>query len=148
MAAPAVNPETPKAPDNASGAHPNDHLPAFFGRIAEYGREAVVYDDGWRGWSYCYSDIARMAGALVARFRAYGVHKGNTVIIWSESRPGWIAAFWACLLEGVVLVPVEPQASTQLFHRIEQKVHPRIVLLGDLVQGPKESRDTPGVCRE
>jgi long-chain acyl-CoA synthetase len=142
MAAPAVNPETPKAPGNASEAHPGD-LPAFFGRIAQYDREAVVYDDGWRGCSYCYFDIARMAGALVVRLRAHGIRKGDTAIIWSESRPGWIAAFWGCLLEGVVLVPVEPQASTQLFHRIEQKVQPRIVLLGDLVQGPKEPRDTP-----
>ena len=54
-------------------------------------------------------------------------------MIWSESRPGWIVALWGCLLEGVVVVPVEPQSSVDLFRKIEQKVRPRLMLLGDRV---------------
>ncbi len=114
-------------------------LPAFFQRIARYNREFAVYDDGWRGWSYTYADIAAMARAVAARLRADAIGKGDTVMIWSEGRPGWIAAFWGCLLEGVVLVPVDPQASTGLFERIKQRVQPRVVLLGDLVPRPNET---------
>ncbi len=54
-------------------------------------------------------------------------------MIWSESRPGWIVALWACLLEGVAIVPVEPQSSVDLFRKIEQKVRPRLSLLGERV---------------
>jgi len=28
-------------------------------------------------------------------FRANGIAKGDVVILWSESRPGWVAALWA-----------------------------------------------------
>jgi long-chain acyl-CoA synthetase len=64
-------------------------------------------------------------------------------MIWSEGRPAWIAALWGCLLEGVVLVPVDPQASSSLFHRIKQKVEPQLILLGDVVPGPQGPQQTP-----
>jgi long-chain acyl-CoA synthetase len=142
MASPAVNPIYLELPGSSKAASPSE-LPDFLRRIAQHNREFVVYDNGWRGWTYRYSDIARMARAFAARLRSHGIRKGDTLIIWSESRPGWIAALWGCLVEGVVLVPVDPQASSNLFHRIEQKVQPRIILLGDLVPGPEEPRQTP-----
>ncbi len=108
-------------------------LPQFFGRIAQYRGEFIVYDDGFRGFTFRYSDIARVARAFAARLHNQGIRKGDTVMIWSESRPGWIAALWGCLLEGAVVVPVEPQSSVELFRKIEQKVRPRLVLLGDRV---------------
>ena len=131
MAFPVATSKDPPPPDPSSAASASA-LPAFFQRIARYDREFVVYDDGWREWKHSYGDMARMAGAFSARLRDHGLRKGDSVLIWSESRPGWIAALWGCLLEGVVLVPVEPQASASLFHRIEQQVKPRAILLGEL----------------
>lgn len=112
-------------------------LPAFFRRIAQQDREFVIFDDGWRGWTYSYADIASMAEALAARFCSMGIAKGDRIIVWSESRPGWIAALWGCIVSGAVLVPVEPRASSNLFERIARKVQPRLVLLGDSVAGLK-----------
>jgi len=54
-------------------------------------------------------------------------------MISSESRPGWIAALWGCILEGITLVPVDPQSSLGLFQRIRQKVQPQLILRGDRV---------------
>ena len=118
-------------------------LPDFLRRVGQLDREFVVYDDGWRGWTYSYSDVARMAGAFASKLRAHGLRKGDCVVIWSESRPGWIAALWGCLIEGVVLVPVEPQASSGLLGRIEQQVKPRVILLGDLVTGVDATSTIP-----
>ena len=108
-------------------------LPQFFSRIAQYKEEFVIYDDGFRGWTFGYRDIARLARAFAARLREQGIRKGDTVLVWSESRPGWIIALWGCLLLGVVVVPVEPQSSIDLFHKIERRVRPHLVLLGDRV---------------
>lgn len=142
MAFSTVNPECLEVHSSCNAADPSQ-LPAFLSWIAQHNREFVVYDNGWRGWRYRYSDIARIAQAFAARLHSHGVRKGDSLIIWSESRPGWVAALWACLVQGVVLVPVDPQASSSLFHRIEQKVQPRIVLLGDLVSGPEQPCQTP-----
>jgi long-chain acyl-CoA synthetase len=138
MAAPLINPEQFQWPLPSKATGPSA-LPSFLHQITQHEREFVVFDNGWRGWRYTYSQIAHMACAVAHRLRVQQVCKGETIIIWSESRPGWIAALWACLIEGVVLVPVEPQASPQLFHRIQEKVQPRAILLGDLVAGLQET---------
>ena len=105
----------------------------FLERAARLDAEFIVYDDGFRGRTYHYEDVARMANALRVRFRAHGFSKGDAVALWSESRPGWVAALWACLLDGMVVVPVDPQSSKALFERIKQKSQAKLVLLGERV---------------
>ncbi|HEY6340695.1 MAG TPA: AMP-binding protein [Bryobacteraceae bacterium] len=111
-------------------------LPRYFQRFKQIRREFVIYDDGFRGWTFTYSEIARLAENFAARLRSQGIQKGDAVAIWSESRPGWVAALWGCWIEGVMAVPIEPQSSLELFQKIQQKVHPRLILLGDRVQNP------------
>jgi len=111
----------------------SSELPPFFKRIAGLTGEFVIHDDGYRGWSWSYQKVAVMAQILRRRLRAASIRKGQTVMIWSESRSGWIAALWACILEGVALVPVDPQTSLPLFSRIAQKVQPQLILRGDRV---------------
>ena len=118
-------------------------LPQFFSRFAQYHHEFVIHDDGFRGHIFRYPDIARMAVCFAARLRANRIQKGDAVMIWSESRPGWIAALWGCLLEGVIVVPVEPQSSSELFRKLEQKVKPRLVLLGDRVPNVPYATELP-----
>ena len=118
-------------------------LPQFFGRIAQYRDEFIIHDDGFRGFTFGYQDVASLARSFVARLRANGIKKGDAVMIWSESRPGWIAALWGCLLEGVIVVPVEPQSSLELFRKLEQKVRPRLVLLGDRVPNVPSTSELP-----
>jgi long-chain acyl-CoA synthetase len=65
--------------------------------------------------------------------------KGDAAMLWSESRPGWVVALWACLLEGIVLVPVDPKSSVGLFDRIAQKARPRVILLGERVPALTDS---------
>jgi long-chain acyl-CoA synthetase len=74
-----------------------------------------------------------MAAALRAKLSASGIAKGDSVLIWSESRAGWVAALWACLLDGIVAVPVDPQSSKELFDRIATSSHAKISLVGESV---------------
>jgi long-chain acyl-CoA synthetase len=74
-----------------------------------------------------------MANALRARFRAEEIGKGDAAIIWAESRPGWVAALWACLMDGIIVVPVDPQSSESFVQKIAAKAQPKLVLTGDRV---------------
>ena len=63
--------------------------------------------------------------------------KGQAVAIWSENRPEWIVALWGCLLEGVVLVPIDYRASATFLLRVAEIVSARAILAGDVVDtGP------------
>jgi long-chain acyl-CoA synthetase len=105
----------------------------FFDDLSATPGDFLVYDDGYRTWSYSYGEVASAARALARRLRAAGIAKGDTVAIWSENRPEWIIAVWGCLLEGVVLVPIDYRASTAFLGRVADIVDARVVLAGEVV---------------
>jgi long-chain acyl-CoA synthetase len=114
----------------------------FFADFADRADPFLVYDDGFRIEQRTYRQTAQAARGLVARLREAGIHKGDKVVIWSENRPEWIAAFWACLLVGAIVVPVDYRASSGFLMRIRDKVQPRIVWIGDEVVWPESSEST------
>jgi long-chain acyl-CoA synthetase len=103
----------------------------YLARAARLDAEFIVHDDGYRGRSYRYSEIAKMADALRARLHAADVARGDAIVLWSESRPGWVATLWAALAGGFVLVPVDPQSSEALLQRIAAKANAKLILIGD-----------------
>jgi len=115
-----------------------DTLLDFFADFAEYPNEFLVYDDGYRSWSYRYKEIGLGARLFAARLRAAGIGKGERVLFWSENRPEWIAALWGCLLEGVVAVPVDYRSSIELVRKIHSVVAARVLLVGEEVAAPDD----------
>ena len=105
----------------------------FFAELGGYAEEFLVYDDGYRSWSYRYADVARAARIFAGRLRGAGIAKGDKVLFWSENRPEWVAALWGCLLEGVIAVPVDYRSSPDLVRRIQTIVQARVLLVGDEV---------------
>jgi long-chain acyl-CoA synthetase len=114
----------------------------FFADLSTTPGEFVVYDDGYRSWSYTYGEIARLARRFAERLRTQGIAAGQAVAIWGENRAEWIIAFWGCVLEGVVLVPIDYRASADFLERVAGIVDARAVLVGDAVD-----RETLGTTR-
>jgi long-chain acyl-CoA synthetase len=105
----------------------------FFDRYIRGSTDALIYDDGLRLWSYALDDIRRSAEGFAARLRDAGVEPGDRLAIWSENRPEWVAAFWGCLLRGVVVIPIDQRASPVLANRLVAAGQSRGLLLGDVV---------------
>jgi long-chain acyl-CoA synthetase len=104
----------------------------FFEDLTHDG-EFLVYDDGYRTWSLTYRETTAAARAFASRLRDAGIGKGQAVAIWSENRPEWIVAMWGCLLEGVVLVPIDYRTSAAFLARVAEIVDARAILTGDVV---------------
>ncbi len=105
----------------------------FFEDVAPLSGEFLVYDDGYRTWSYRYDEVAAAARAFAGRLEQAGIGRGHTVAIWAENRPEWIVAFWGCLLNAVTLVPIDYRASGAFLGRVADIVDARALLLGDVV---------------
>jgi long-chain acyl-CoA synthetase len=105
----------------------------FFADVSAIDGEFIVFDDGYRTWSYSYADVASAAAAFAARLRAHSIVKGNAVSVWGENRAEWIIALWGCLLEGVVLVPIDYRASVDFVTRVTAIVDARAIVIGDAV---------------
>ena len=67
-----------------------------------------------------------------------GIAKGERVVFWGENRPEWIVALWACLLQGVVAVPVDFRSSSALAGKIAGIVDAKALLIGDGLTAPAE----------
>jgi long-chain acyl-CoA synthetase len=115
----------------------------FFSDLSTTSGEFLTYDDGYRTWSYSYADVARAAHAFAARLRSAAIAKGQAVAIWSENRPEWIIALWGCLLEGVVLVPIDYRTSAAFLERVADIVDARAILVGDVVDRPALGGNRP-----
>ena len=111
-----------------------NHLVDFFDRYIRGPADAVVYDDGFRRWSYTYDQLRAAAGAWACRLADAGLQAGDRLLVWSDSRPQWVAAFWGCMLQGVAVVPVDASASPELVGRIVKAAAPRALLIGDGLQ--------------
>ena len=105
----------------------------FFDDLGNISGEFLVFDDGYRSWSYSYRDTTDRARSFAARLHAEGITRGQHVVIWSENRPEWIVALWGCLLRGVVLVPIDYRASADFLRRVAAIVGARAIIVGDAV---------------
>jgi long-chain acyl-CoA synthetase len=112
---------------------PRRTLLDFFADLARTDGEFLVYDDGYRTWSMTYGQVADAARAFGERLRGAGVTQGQSVAIWSENRPEWIVALWGCVLEGVILVPIDYRASATFLGTVADIVSARLVLTGEVV---------------
>ena len=112
---------------------PRDTLIDFFNDLAVAHGDFLVYDDGFRARSYTYREVARLARALAQRLRGEGLRKGEKAIFFSENRPEWIVAFWGCLLEGIVVVPIDFRSSPDFLARVSRIVDAKLIFVGEEV---------------
>jgi long-chain acyl-CoA synthetase len=102
----------------------------FFADFAASDERFLVHDDGYRVREVTYRELADASVAFAARLRAAAIAPDDKVIVWSENRPEWLVALWGCLLERVVLVPVDYRASPDLVRRISEIVRAKAILVG------------------
>jgi long-chain acyl-CoA synthetase len=93
----------------------------------------LVYDDGYRTWTWTYADLAAASRAFAQRLRDEKVTPGQAIAIWSENRPEWIAALWGAWLEAVVVVPIDYRTSPDFLTRVAEIVDAKAILVGEAV---------------
>src|SRR5438045_2998926 len=91
---------------------PRDTLISLFAEFSRYARDvAVVQRRGYRREVWTYGKLAGAALACAHELRERGVHTGDRVLLWGPNSAEWMAAFWGCLLRGVVAVPLDDGSS-------------------------------------
>jgi len=115
----------------------------FFHDFSRARGEFLVYDDGFRSRSYSYEETSRRARHFAVRLHDLGLKEGDAVVFWSENRPEWISAFWACLLRGIVVVPIDYRSSPDFLLRVSRIVSAKLVLVGQEVSLPREAPNAP-----
>ena len=80
-------------------------LLSFLDDCRAHGDEtAVVHWRGLRTLRWSYAQLASCAFQVARELETRNLCKGDRVLFWGENSPEWIAAFYGCLLRGVVAV--------------------------------------------
>ena len=89
---------------------------------------AVVRYLGVRRYATTYAELATLAGRFAAELDRRNIIPGDRVILWGENSAIWIAAFFGCLLRGVLAVPLDAAGSPDFAAHIIADVSPRLIL--------------------
>ncbi|HVB39659.1 MAG TPA: AMP-binding protein [Terriglobales bacterium] len=91
------------------------------GFAARGSRPALIEQHLYRGATYSYAALLGKALALQARLQARGVGAGDRVLLWGASGAAWAIAFYACLLQGAVVVPIDAAFSVGFVARVREQ---------------------------
>src|SRR6185437_12497324 len=110
-----------------------DHLATLLDDFRRYGRAtAVVHYRGNRRHVTTYAGLARLAGRFAALLEGRGIARGERLLRWTDNSAEWMAAFFGCMLRGVLAVPLDPTGSADFAARVAADVKPKLAV-GDLL---------------
>lgn len=111
-------------------------LAAFFEIWRKASGDFLRYEGDFGTMRLSYESVAAAAAGFAAKLRAGGIQKGERILLWGENRPEWIVVLWGCLLEGVVLVPIDFRSSAEFLGRVAGIVSARAVVIGEGMSPP------------
>jgi long-chain acyl-CoA synthetase len=96
-----------------------------------YGRDrAVVSHTGNRSVPSTYAEIAELSARFAAEFARRGIAYGDRILLWGQNSAPWIAAFYGCVLRGILVVPLDASGDPRFAERVIAETSPRM-LVGD-----------------
>ncbi len=111
-------------------------LAAFYDIWRQNRGEFLRFEGGASPSHLSYEATAHAAAGFAQRLRESGIAKGERIVLWGENRPSWIVVLWGCLLEGVIVVPIDFRSSQALVARIVGLVGARVLLNGEGLAAP------------
>jgi len=96
-----------------------DSLLSVFADFKRFpGARAMVYSRGYRHSSWTYESLASFALLFANALKSRGIQSNDRILLWAPNSAEWVAAFWGCLLRGVVVVPMDDSASSDFAARV------------------------------
>jgi long-chain acyl-CoA synthetase len=118
------------------------HLATLVEDFERHGKQiAIVSYPGNRRVATTYTELATLAGRFSRMLADRGIAPGERVLLWGANSAEWEAAFFGCVLRGVIAVPLDAAGSVDFAARVIADVTPRLIA-GDqehLQKLPQES---------
>ncbi len=107
------------------------HLATLIDDYRRHGTQrAVVVHRGNRQQVSTYADLAALSERFAAELIRRQIAPGDRVVLWGQNSAEWIAAFFGCVLRGVLAVPLDASGGLDFAQRVIAETQPRL-LAGD-----------------
>ena len=118
------------------------HLATLVEDFERHGKQiAIVSYPGNRRVATTYAELATLAGRFCRMLADRGIAPGERVLLWGANSAEWEAAFFGCVLRGVIAVPLDAAGSVDFAVRVIADVTPRLIV-GDQVHLQKLSQES------
>ena len=94
----------------------------------------IRYLEGWNSAiDVSCAQLARRARRVLADLQSRGVKKGDSLVITLESTQAFVESFWACILGGILAVPLVPATNAETALKVLQvsEQHPTCWIICD-----------------
>ena len=94
-----------------------------------YGRQiAIVTHRGNRSFPCTWEQLADWSARFANELGYRGLGPGDRLLLWGDNSAEWVAAFFGCVLRGVVAVPLDAAGSTDFARRVVAEVRPKLIV--------------------
>lgn len=106
-----------------------NHLATLLDDFRRFDRAiAVVRIQGNRRRVTTYGELGRLARRFATLLAQRGIEPGDRVLIWAENSAEWVAAFYGCMLRGVLAVPLDAGGTAEFAARVAADVKPKLAV--------------------
>jgi len=115
------------------------NLLSFLDDCEKHGSQtALAHRRGLRLSPWSYSRLRTTAFQFARELEARNISKGDRVLVCAENCPEWVAAFFGCLLRGVIVVPLDFESSPEFAARVQHQTSAKLILYsGDRLRESK-----------
>lgn len=105
------------------------HLATFVDDYRRHGMQsAVAVHRGNRLQLFTYAELATLAERFAAELILRNIVSGDRVVLWGQNGAEWIAAFFGCVLRGVLVVPLDATGGLDFAQRVIAETQPRLLV--------------------
>ncbi|HSF24800.1 MAG TPA: AMP-binding protein, partial [Blastocatellia bacterium] len=123
-------------------------LLSFIDDLGTRGEEtAFAHRAGLRVVRWSRERVRATAFRFARELEARGIAKGDRVLFWATNSPEWVAAFFGCLIRGVIVVPLDAQSAPDFAARVFQQTEPKLLLYTGNHRGDIDTQ-LPGLSLE
>ncbi len=89
---------------------------------------AFVCRRGYRTLRWSYGQVADASHQLSFELQQRGVGRGDRILLWGEDCAEWVISFFASVLCGAVVIPMDRAAAPEFVRRVCRQVEPRLCI--------------------
>ncbi len=105
------------------------HLASLVEDFRRHGNQtAIALHRGNRTYRTTYIELATLAARFATELQHRNIAPGERVILWGESSAEWVAAFFGCLLRGIVAVPLDAAGSLEFATHVVTDTTPKLIV--------------------
>ncbi len=118
------------------------HLASLVDDFEKRGAEiAIVAFHGLRERRTTYRELAVLCRRFACELQKRGIRKGDRVLLWGHNSAFWVAAFFGCVLNGSLPVPVDAASPITFVETLVGDVDPKLLVVDDAKAAPFFSTD-------